>query len=318
MGVAGTVAGEHAIIDAMTTQPGVLALGTTAHVYLELDLTERSAAAEVTGRVAALMEGLSTTAGVNVVVGVRPSLWQAVTEPSQVPGGAADWGANLVGLDGFEMPATQHDLWLWISAGDRTAAFDSGRTALNRLGARTILRRETTGWLYRHDRDLTGFIDGTENPSAVEASSVVAVPDGHPGAGSTMVLFQLWRHDADRWAGEPVEVQEKAMGRAKPDGVELKNKAPDSHVARTDQDTFGKIFRRNVAYGDITGHGTVFVGFSPDQRRLGEMLRSMAGASDGIRCALTRYLTPFAGAYYVVPSVEALAAHVTVESSDAS
>lgn len=290
----------------MTIQPGVLALGTTDHVYLELDLADHATAASILKRVATLIGDLSTTSGVNAVVGVRPSLWASLADSAQIPAGAADWGADLVGPDGFTMPATQSDLWLWISAGSRTAAFDTGRMALEVLGKQTILRRETTGWLYRHDRDLTGFIDGTENPSALEAASVVAVPPGQPGAGSTVVLFQLWRHDTDRWDAEPVAVQEKAMGRTKPDSNELENKPADSHVARTDQDAVGKIFRRNVGYGDIAEHGTVFVGFSHDQERLTEMLRRMAGITDGIRCALTRYLTPFTGAYYLVPSVEAL------------
>lgn len=303
----------------MTTQPGVLGLGTTDHVYLELDLAERSRAHEVLGRVAGLMEDLSTTSGVNAVVGVRPSLWQALAAPSEVPAGAADWEQDLVGPDGFTMPATQHDLWLWIAAGSRTAAFDTGRTALGCLGGRTVLRRDTTGWLYRNDRDLTGFIDGTENPSALEAPRVVAVPDGQPGAGSTVVLFQLWRHDSDRWEAEPAEVQQKAMGRTKADSVQLPDTEmpADAHVARTTLVVDGEerhIFRRNVAYGDITEHGTVFVGFSHDQWRLSEMLRRMAGIDDGIRCALTRYLTPFTGAYYVVPSVEALAAHADAEA----
>jgi putative iron-dependent peroxidase len=83
----------------------------------------------------------------------------------------------------------------------------------------------------------------------------------------------------------------------------------DSHVARTTLEVDGTeldIFRRNVAYGGITDHGTVFVGFSYDQWRLTEMLRRMAGVGDGIRCALTRYVEPLTGAYYVVPSVAAL------------
>lgn len=298
------------MIVAMTTQPGVLALGTTDHVYLELDLAAAGRARTVLGRIADLMEELSTTAGVNAVVGVRPSLWSSLPAGSGAPPGAADWEADLVGPDGFRMPATQHDLWLWISAGSRTAAFDAGREALGRLAGETVVRRETTGWIYRADRDLTGFIDGTENPTALEAPGVVAGPDGLGGDGGTVVLFQLWRHDSDRWNAESVDVQEKAMGRTRSDSSELEDKPAESHVARTDQDLLGKIFRRNVAYGDITEHGTVFVGFSHDQSRLTKMLERMAGVGDGIRCALTRYLTPHSGAYYVVPSVEALTVYV--------
>ncbi|MGZ4612743.1 MAG: Dyp-type peroxidase [Kineosporiaceae bacterium] len=114
-----------------------------------------------------------------------------------------------------------------------------------------------------------------------------------------------------RWESEPVEVQERGMGRTKPDSIELDPLPVDSHVARTTIEVDGEekdIFRRNVAYGGVGDHGTVFVGFSLEQWRLTEMLRRMAGVGDGVRCALTRYLTPLTGAYYVVPSVTALEA----------
>jgi hypothetical protein len=54
------------------------------------------------------------------------------------------------------------------------------------------------------------------------------------------------------------------MGRRKLDSVELDDKPAESHVARTDQDQYGKIFRRNMPYGTVTDHGTMFVGFSAD------------------------------------------------------
>ena len=103
------------------------------------------------------------------------------------------------------------------------------------------------------------------------------------------------------------------MGRTKPDSVELPEDRmpPNAHVARTVLERDGEeldIFRRNVAYGGVTDHGTAFVGFAGEQYRLTEMLRRMAGATDGIRDRLTWYVTPLSGAYYTVPTVEALAA----------
>ena len=96
------------------------------------------------------------------------------------------------------------------------------------------------------------------------------------------------------------------IGRTKDDSVELDDKPDDSHVARTDQDSFGKIFRRNMPYGTVTDHGTMFVGFSAEQRPLAAMLESMAGLTDGVRDALTRYTQPLTGAYYFVPSTQSL------------
>ncbi|MGI8612802.1 MAG: Dyp-type peroxidase [Nocardioidaceae bacterium] len=303
----------------MRTQPGIFALGTSDHCYLDFDVRATADPAQSITAAAELVAELSTTAGVNVVVGVRPSLWQSVAALDDVPERASDWQVDLVGPDGFTMPATQHDLWLWISGGSRTATFDSGRTAIDRLGAVAALQHEVTGWLYRHDRDLTGFIDGTENPSLLEAPAVVATPQDRRGAGSSIVLVQLWRHETGRWEQEPTATQERAMGRRKADSTELSEQdmPPDAHVARTVIEVNGEeldIFRRNVAYGGVTDHGTVFVGFSHDQWRMTEMLRRMAGIGDGVRCALTRYLVPLTGAYYVVPSVEALAAFATEDA----
>src|SRR5262249_30055559 len=102
--------------------------------------------------------------------------------------------------------------------------------------------------------------------------------------------------------------QEQVIGRRKLDSVELEDKPADSHVASTDQERFGKIFRRNMAYGTVTDHGTMFVGFSAEQRILAAMLESMAGLADGARDALPRYTRPLTGAYYFVPSADAIRA----------
>ena len=96
------------------------------------------------------------------------------------------------------------------------------------------------------------------------------------------------------------------MGRRKTDSVELEDKPPDSHVASTDQDRLGKVFRRNMPYGTVTEHGTMFVGFCSEQRPLAAMLESMAGIESGARDALTRYTRPLTGAYYFVPSADLL------------
>jgi hypothetical protein len=72
-----------------------------------------------------------------------------------------------------------------VAGGNRTAVFDNGRAVVRALAPVARLCRETDGWTYRHDRDLTGFIDGTENPSLLTAPAVALVPAGQPGAGSS-------------------------------------------------------------------------------------------------------------------------------------
>jgi putative iron-dependent peroxidase len=204
------------------------------------------------------------------------------------------------------MPATQHDAVLWLSGSAYDVIFDVARAAITSLREWASLDDETSSWPYRHDRDLTGFIDGSENPDLIDAPDLVLVPEGAPGAGGTILLLQKWLHDAPSWEGLTDAEQERVIGRTKPDSVELDPKPADSHVASTDQDRFGKIFRRNTPFGTVGEHGTMFVGFSAEQEPLVAMLESMAGVEDGVRDALTRYTRPLSGAYYFVPSTEAL------------
>jgi putative iron-dependent peroxidase len=197
---------------------------------------------------------------------------------------------------------------LWLSGSAYDVIFDVARKAIAELAGLASVVEETSSWPYRHDRDLTGFIDGTENPTLIEAPEVALVPEGSPGAGGTILLLQKWVHDAAAWESLADAEQERVIGRMKLDSVELEDKAPDSHVTSTDQDTFGKIFRRNMPYGTVTDHGTMFVGFSSAQRPLAEMLTGMAGSEDGVRDALTRYTRALTGAYYFVPSTDSIRA----------
>jgi putative iron-dependent peroxidase len=245
--------------------------------------------------------------GVNLVAGFRPELWRELA-PEDTPADAAGFDADIVGVEGFVMPANQHDAVLWISGSSYDVVFDCARAAVDALRGVATVGEETSSWSYHHDLDLTGFIDGSENPTLVEAQQIVAVPDGEPGAGGSVLLLQKWQHDAAAWESLTVETQEQVIGRRKVDSVELDPKAADSHVASTDQDTFGKILRRNMAYGTVTDHGTMFVGFAAGREPLQTMLESMAGLKTGARDALTRYTTPVSGAFYVVPSIESIAA----------
>jgi putative iron-dependent peroxidase len=286
-----------------TPQGGIFALGTAAHAYLEFDLTAGRNGRDLVAAISSLREPRTTMGGVNLVAGFRPELGREV-DPNDVPAEVEGFNEDLIGIDGFVMPATQHDAVLWLSGSTYDVIFDVARAAIAELRGLASILEETSSWPYRHDRDLTGFIDGTENPTLIDAPELVLIPDENPGAGGTILLLQKWAHDAAAWESLPVASQEQVIGRTKPNSLELEDKAPDSHVASTDQDRFGKIFRRNMPYGTVSDHGTMFVGFSSDQRPLSAMLESMAGLAGGVRDALTLYTRPLTGAYYFVPSTE--------------
>ncbi len=288
-----------------TPQAGIFALGTSSHAYLEFDILDATKRAEFASTVAAIREPRTTTGGVNFVIGFRPELWRELV-PGDAPEGVEGFNKAIAGVEGFAMPATQHDALVWLSGSAYDVLFDMARSVVKDLAGQASLMEETSSWAYRHDRDLTGFIDGSENPTLLDAPEAALLPEGVAGAAGSVLLLQKWKHLVTAWEALPVEQQERIMGRTKPDSIELENKPADSHVARTDQDEFGHIFRRNMPYGNVEEHGTVFVGFSAEQKRLATMLESMAGLVNGTRDALTRYTEPLTGSYYFVPSVEGL------------
>ncbi len=286
-------------------QSGIFAVGTPSHTYLEFDLRPGADAAALVTSIAGLRDPGSTVAGIDIVSGFRPELWRRL-RPDGIPPGVVGFNEPIEGIEGFTMPATQHDAVVWLAGASYDVVFDAAHRVIATVAALATLADETAGWSYRADRDLTGFIDGSENPGWLDAADAALVADGSPGAGGSVLLLQKWTHDVDRWESLSVTSQEKVMGRTKPDSVELDPRPSDSHVARTDQDDFGDVFRRNMPFGTVSRHGTMFVGFSPEQRRLARMLDSMAGRVNGQRDALTRFTTPVTGAYYFVPSVDAL------------
>jgi putative iron-dependent peroxidase len=286
-------------------QSGIFALGTASHAYLELDARQHDARRELVTAVASLREPRTTMGGVNLVAGFRPELWREVV-PEDAPPALEGFNSDLLGAGGYTMPATQHDAVLWLSGSAYDVVFDMAREAIAALARVASVAEESSSWPYRHDRDLTGFIDGSENPSLIDASEIAVIPDGSPGAGGTILLLQKWSHDATAWESLPVAQQEQVIGRTKGESVELEDRPANSHVSRTDQDELGKIFRRNMPYGTVVDHGTMFVGFSAEQQRLTTMLESMAGVTDGVRDALTHFTQPLTGAYYFVPSTDSL------------
>src|SRR5438105_4800724 len=295
-------------------QSGIFALGNPSHAYLEFNLQPGGDSHALVTAMADLREPRTTIGGVNLVSGFRRALWRYLA-PGRLPGDLVGLNEDLVGADDYVMPAAQHDAVLWLSGSSYDVIFDEARQAINALAQIVTVADETSSWPYRRYRDLTGFEDGTKNPSLLAAPAVVLIPEGTVGAGGTILLLQQWVHDATAWESLPQLAQERVIGRTKPDSIELDPQPPDSHVSRTDQEKFGNIFRRNMPYGTVTAHGTMFVGFSASQRPLKTMLESMAGVADGVRDALTRYTKPVTGAYYFIPSTDAILQFATIGAS---
>jgi putative iron-dependent peroxidase len=291
-----------------TPQPGIFAQGTRSHYHLEFDLRPGVDPAAAAGCVERLREPAVTVGGANLVVGFGPDLWRALA-PGDVPDDLGPFAP--VGGDGRGAPATQHDAWVWLHGTGPDVLLDMARLVTVALGSELTLAAEQPCFVYRDSRDLTGFVDGTENPPVEEAPEVAVVDDG-PGAGGSHVITMRWVHDLAAFDRLAVPDQEAVIGRTKPDSVELTDKPPTAHISRVVIEEDGEeleIYRRSAPYGQVGEHGLYFVAFSAERSRFDKMLARMFGTTgDGLHDHLTDFTRPVSGSYYFAPSLQALAA----------
>jgi len=214
-----------------TPQAGIFALGTSSHAYLEFDILDAKNRREFAVTISSIREPRTTTGGVNFVIGFRPELWRDVV-PDDAPEDVEGFNKEIQGVEGFVMPATQHDALVWLSGSAYDVLFDMARSVVRDLTGQASLVDETSSWPYRHDRDLSGFIDGSENPTLLDAPSAALLPEGVAGAAGSVLLLQKWKHKVREWETLPVERQERIMGRTKPDRVQRRSEAAFQDVGQ--------------------------------------------------------------------------------------
>ena len=293
-----------------TPQPGIFAVGARAHHHLQYDVVADVDLGALLGALRAIREAATTVRGVNVVVGLGRDLCARIA-PEWLPEGVVPF-PEMRGTDGVVLPADQHDLWIWLHSGGPDGVFDATRVADATLRGLATLAREQPCFTYLSSQDLTGFEDGTENPPLDEAVSLVQVPEGAAGAGSSVVLLQRWVHDLDAFDALDADAQDRIIGRRRHGNAEIAEdeRNPDAHISRVVvEDEDGEeleVFRRSTAYGGVAEHGLVFLAFSPDHARLDTMLRRMIGL-DGPRDLLTTISQCVESAWYVAPPVQAFA-----------
>ena len=207
-------------------------------------------------------------------------------------------------------PSTPGDLLFHIRAGQMDVCFELASKINDRLRDVADVVDETHGFKYFDERDLLGFVDGTENPSPDEAAPHVLIGDEDAAyAGASYVLVQKYLHDLRAWNALTVEEQETAIGRTKLDNVEIKDKAPNSHVElNTVDDPDGnelKILRDNMPFGSIKDgeFGTYYIAYAstPDVPEL--MLRRMfIGEPYGTYDRILDFSVAMTGSLFFVPT----------------
>ena len=290
-------------------QPGIFAQGTRSHHYLEFDLRPGISTDEIRARVAALREPQVTAGGLNMVIAAGPDLMRRLA-PDATPADVQPFEA-IVGAD-HQAPATQHDLWLWLHGTGPDVVLDGAVAATAMLAPAMTMATEQPAYVYRDSRDMTGFIDGTENPIMEEAPDVALVPPGETGELGSHVLVMRWVHNLDAFGALSDDEQQDVIGRTKPDSEELDDdvKPPTAHIARVVIEEDGEeleIYRRSTPFGTVCERGLQFVAFSADPSRFTKMLRNMFGlGGDGVHDRLTDFSTPEGGAFYFAPSLQCL------------
>ena len=160
---------------------------------------------------------------------------------------------------------------------------------------------------FRHldGRDLTGYEDGTENPTGEDAVAAAVVSGSGEGRdGSSFAAVQQWVHDLDRFESFGPAEQDEVIGRRRSDNEELEDAPEAAHVKRTEQEAFDPpayLLRRSMAWADAAREGLVFVSFSASLDPFETLLRRMTGADDGIADHLFRFTRPVTGACFWCP-----------------
>ena len=211
--------------------------------------------------------------------------------------------------------STPGDILLHIRATRMDLCFELATQIMARLHGAVKVVDEVHGFKYFDDRDLIGFVDGTENP--VGRAAVEAVLIGEEDAvfsGGSYVIVQKYLHDIQRWNELPVEAQEKIIGRKKLSDIELEDsvKPANAHNALTTIIKDGRqmdILRDNMPFGEIgKGElGTYFIGYARSPGTIEEMLRNMfIGRPPGNYDTLLDFSRPVTGALFFTPSADFL------------
>ncbi len=216
----------------------------------------------------------------------------------------------------YRAPATAGDLLFHVRANQMDLCFEFITQVMNRLAGWVTVCDEVHGFRYFDERDLIGFVDGTENPvgPAAEAAAIIAgqEPDF---AGGSYVIIQKYLHNVAAWNKLTVEEQERVIGRSKLSDIEMPDdvKPSNSHVALNtiiDPDgTQRQILRANMPFGapSRAEFGTYYIAYAASPAVTEQMLVNMyAGNPPGNYDRILDFSTPVTGCLFFVPSADFL------------
>jgi porphyrinogen peroxidase len=301
-----------------TPQTGILPAGNSTACFIVATVNKgdnavmqaRSGCAAVPGltrEVATIDSG----AGLVSVVAIGSDCWDRLYSDKGHPSELRPFGTRAEGPR--QAPATAGDLLFHIRSERRDLNYVLATKIMAEFGGSISIVEEVDGFRYLENRDLTGFVDGTENPEGDERSDVALVPQGDPDvAAGSYVNMQRYIHDLENWERLSVDEQEAAIGRTKADDVELAEgvKPPTAHISRVVIEQDGEeleILRHSMPYGNVCEAGLLFIAYARTPDNFDRMLDHMIHAdTDGHYDHLLDYTRAVTGCSFFAPSMEFL------------
>jgi porphyrinogen peroxidase len=269
--------------------------------------TARSLCADLSGLVRAV--GFRDLNGrLSCVTGIGATVWDRLTG---LPRPAGLHPFREIRADGRHAVSTAGDLMFHIRATRMDLCFQLAQQITVRLAGAATVVDEVHGFSYFDERDLLGFVDGTENPAGAAAERAAIIGAEEPAyAGGSYVIIQKYLHDLDAWNSVPVEEQEKIIGRTKLDDIELAEdvKPTSAHNALTTIEADGeeiKILRDNMPFGTVGARefGTYFIGYARSPATTEQMMQNMfVGSPPGNYDRLLDFSRAVTGNLFFVPS----------------
>jgi len=211
-----------------------------------------------------------------------------------------------------EMPNTGGDIFIHAKSDSSSKLFELAQMVQKTLPKGSIARfSDIYSFVYQNGRDLSGFIDGTENAADDDTRFEIAV---NKDTGGSFAITQRWIHNLQMFTDTKDSVLEGMVGRARSDSTELKKKSATSHVARmTSGPAFNapkpvQIVRQSMPYGTVGAEaGLFFIGFAESPKNFDYMLDRMVGATtDKLSDEVMRFGKCVEGSYWYFPSAEEL------------
>src|ERR1700722_12845718 len=254
------------------------------------------------------VEFRNVDAGLTCVVGFGSEAWDKLFGAPR-PGELHPF--REIRSDNRQAVSTPGDILFHIRAKRPDLCFELATQIMDGLGEAVLVADEVHGFRYFDDRDVIGFVDGTENPRGATAREAAVVGDEDPAfAGGSYVMVQKYLHDMKGWNALPVETQERIIGRRKLSDIELDEggKPSSSHSSLTTIEENGKemkILRDNMPFGSAAQgeFGTYFIGYSRSPSTVEQMLENMfVGRPPGNYDRLLDFSRAVTGSLFFVPS----------------